>query len=137
MPGEHAVTKPPPSEPAAVILAGDLLKWIIPKVGRFPRQVRHGLGSRIEAAHLEVLEGLVEAQYTRGAGRGEALEFANRRLQVARHLLRLAHEMTLLSEKSYLHAATMQVELGVQVGAWRKASGIMGNSSGNSAIPHT
>ena len=27
----------PPSEPAAVILAGDLLKWIIPKVGKFQR----------------------------------------------------------------------------------------------------
>jgi len=81
------MTAPPPSEPAAVILSADLLKWIIPKVGRFPRQVRYGLGSRIEAAHLDVLESLVAAQYSRGSRRGEALEFANRRLQVARHLL--------------------------------------------------
>jgi hypothetical protein len=46
------------TEATAVILAGDLLRWIIPKVGRFPRQVRHGLGARIEAAHLDVLEHL-------------------------------------------------------------------------------
>jgi hypothetical protein len=131
------VTTPPPSEPAAVILAADLLKWIIPKVGRFPRQVRYGLGSRIEAAHLDVLELLVAAQYSRGARRGEALEFANRRLQVARHLLRLAHEMTLLSEKSLVHAAKLQVDLGMQVGAWRKASDATVNSSGNSANPPT
>jgi len=131
------MTAPPPSEPAAVILAGDLLKWIIPKVGRFPRQVRFGLGSRIEAAHLDVLESLVAAQYSRGSRRGEALEFANRRLQVARHLLRLACEMTLLSEQSFVHAAKLQVDLGMQVGAWRKASDATASSSASSAIQPT
>ena len=120
-----------------MILAGDLLKWIIPKVGRFPRQVRYGLGSRIEAAHLDVLEALVAAQYSRGARRGEALEFANRRLQVARHLLRLAHEMALISERSLVHAAKIHVDLGTQVGAWLKASDATANSSATSASPGT
>ena len=64
------MTTPPPSEPAAVILAADLLKWVIPKVGRFPRQVRYGLGSRIEATHIDVLESQVAAQYSGGARRG-------------------------------------------------------------------
>jgi len=131
------MTAPPPSEPVAVILAADLLKCVIPKVGRFPRQVRHGLGSRIEAAHPDVLESLVEAQYSRGSRRGESLEFANRRLQVARHLLRLACEMTLLSEQSLVHAAKLQVDLGMPVGAWRKASGATASSSASSAIQPT
>ncbi len=111
----------PPSEPAAVILAGDLLKWIIPKVGKFPRSVRYGLGSRIEAAHLDVLEELIHAQYTRGADRARSLDYANRRLQVARHLIRMANEMKLISDKSAVYVAALQVDLGNQVGSWRKS----------------
>lgn len=107
----------PPSEPAAVILAGDLLKWIIPKVGKFPRSVRYGLGSRIEAAHLDVLEELIHAQYTRGADRARSLDYANRRLQVARHLIRMANEMKLISDKSAVYVAALQVDLGNQVGS--------------------
>ena len=111
----------PPSEPAAVILAGDLLKWIIPKVGKFPRTVRYGLGSRIEAAHLDVLEELIHAQYARGADRARSLDYANRRLQVARHLIRMANEMKLISNKSAVYVAALQVDLGNQVGSWRKS----------------
>ncbi len=37
-------------EPSAVILASDIVRWIIPKVGKFPKNVRYGLGARIEAA---------------------------------------------------------------------------------------
>ena len=106
-----------PSEPAAVILASDILKWIIPKVGKFPRTVRYGLGARIEAAHLDVLEELVHAQYTRGADRARSLEYANRRLQVARLLGRLANEMELFNNKSAVCVAALQVDLGNQVGS--------------------
>ena len=100
-----------PSEPAAVILASDILKWIIPKVGKFPRTVRYGLGARIEAAHLDVLEELVHAQYTRGADRARSLEYANRRLQVARLLGRLANEMELFNNKSAVYLTGLQVDL--------------------------
>ncbi len=37
-------------DPFAVILAADILRWVLPKVGAFPRNLRYGLGSRIEAA---------------------------------------------------------------------------------------
>jgi len=53
-------------EPSAVILAGDILRWVIPKVGKFPKNVRFGLGARLEAAHFDVLEELIRAQYARG-----------------------------------------------------------------------
>ncbi len=105
-----------------MILAADLLKWIIPNVGRFPRAVRYGLGSRIETAHLDILEELLHAQYSRGADRTRALDLANRRLQVARHLVRLSKDLALISERSAVHVAALQVDLGQQVGAWRKAA---------------
>ena len=74
------------SEPTAVILAGDILRWLIPKVGRFPKSVRYGLGSRIESTHLDILEELIRAQYETGNDRARALAQANSMLQVARHL---------------------------------------------------
>ncbi len=56
-------------EPTAVILAGDILRWLIPKVGKFPKNVRYGLGARLEGAHFDVLELLIQAQYRRGGDR--------------------------------------------------------------------
>jgi hypothetical protein len=109
----------------------------IPKIGSFPRSVRYGLGSRIEAAHLDVFEGLIRAQYCRGQDRVRALEHANLKLQVARHLVRVAHELRIIPENSAVYAARLQVDLGTQVGAWRKASESTANSSGPSATPHT
>jgi hypothetical protein len=41
-------------EPAAVILAGDILRWVIPKVGKFPKNVRYGLGARLELANTRL-----------------------------------------------------------------------------------
>jgi len=124
-------------EPAAVILAGDILRWVIPKVGKFPKNVRYGLGARLESAHLDVLEELIRAQYARGGDRGRALELANTRLQIARHLARMARELNLLSEDSAVYLARLQVDLGTQVGAWRKASAATANSSASSAIQPT
>jgi hypothetical protein len=61
--------RPRSAEPTAVILASDILRWLIPKVGKFPKNVRFGLGARLEAAHFDVLEELIRAQYARGGGR--------------------------------------------------------------------
>jgi hypothetical protein len=124
-------------EPSAVILAGDILRWVIPKVGKFPKNVRYGLGARLESAHFDVLEELIRAQYARGGDRGRALELANTRLQIARHLARMARELNLLSEESAVYIARLQVDLGTQVGAWRKASAATANSSASCAIQPT
>ena len=84
------------------------------------------MGARLESAHFDVLEELIRAQYARGGERGRALELANTRLQIARHVTRLwarmARELNLLSEESAVYLARLQVDLGTQVGAWRKAS---------------
>jgi len=67
-------------EPAAVILAGDILRWVIPKVAKLPRNLRYGLGARIEAALTDVLEELVAAQYARGPVRKARLVSRSGRL---------------------------------------------------------
>ena len=117
------------SDPAAVVLAADLLKWVIPCVGKFPRNVRYGLGGRLESALTDVLESLVAAQYCRRDQRAESLHYCNLRLQSARHLLRMCHELKLVRENQYVHCASMMNDLGNQVGAWRKALGATASSS--------
>ena len=88
--GQGATAAARRNEPEAVILAGDILRWLIPTVARFPRNLWYGLGHRIESAMTDVLEAVVSAQYERGPVRRDALGLANRRLQVTRHLVRLA-----------------------------------------------
>ncbi len=39
--------------------------WLIPQLDKFPRQRRFTLGDRIETGLLEVLEGLIDAAYSR------------------------------------------------------------------------
>ena len=43
-------------EPAAVLLASDILRWVLPGVAKFPKTFRYGLGARIEGALLDVME---------------------------------------------------------------------------------
>jgi len=123
------------SEPAAILETMELLKWVVEKVGRLPRSRRYGLGSRVEVAHLDVLEELTHAQYSRGAERVRALDAANRRLQVARLLVRLCYELRHIDEGAAVYAARKHFEIGQQVGAWRKASASTESSSPALLIP--
>ena len=108
--------------PQAVQACHELLLWLIPQLDRFPRVRRFTLGERLEDALLEVLERLVEAAYSRGPEKREALKRANLRLETARHLWRLAHELQVVSTRRYAHGAKLLTELGQQVGGWLRAS---------------
>jgi len=39
-----------------------MLCWVIPRVGKFPKDVRFDLGARLEAAHFDVREECIRAQ---------------------------------------------------------------------------
>jgi hypothetical protein len=43
----------------------DLMLWLFPQVGKFPKQYRFILGDRIENLLLDVCGGLIEARYSR------------------------------------------------------------------------
>jgi hypothetical protein len=96
--------------------AYQFLAWLIPTLDKFPRRQKFLLGDRIEATALDVLEGLVEATYTRH--RGRLLETANLKLDKLRLLLRLAHELGFLDHRRYEHAARGIDEIGRLVGGW-------------------
>lgn len=96
----------------------ELLLWMIPHIERFPRTRRFTLGERIESGLLDVLEACVAAAYAHD--KRPWLETANRRLNVTRHLWRLAFELRHVSTKTHAYAAGKMVEIGAQLGGWRK-----------------
>jgi hypothetical protein len=108
------------SVPQAVQSCHELLLWLIPQLDKFPRVRRYKLAERLESVLLEVLELLVEAAYTRS--KRPALQRANLRLEVGRHLWRLAHELQAISTaRGYEHGARLMDDLGRQVGGWLRS----------------
>ena len=108
--------------PRAVEDCHALIGWMIPQLDRFPRSRRFTVGARLESALLEVLEALCEAAWSGARGREAALRLANRRLQVARYLWRLANEMQLVSRRRFGHGAELMVLLGRQIGGWLRSA---------------
>ncbi len=106
--------------PQAVQDCHELILWLVPQLDKFPRLRRFTLGERLEQALLDVLELLLEAAYTRA--KQQSLQRANLRLELARHLWRLAHELEVVSTRRYAHGARLMDELGRQVGGWLRSS---------------
>ena len=84
--------------PKAIEDCHSLLVWMLPHLDKFRRARRFTLGSRIENGLLFVLEKRVETAYSKA--KGEPLRTANLRLEVVRHLWRLAYEA-----KAFAHRA--------------------------------
>jgi len=95
-----------------------LLCWIIPQLDRMPRLRRYTLGERLETLLLQVLENLLEANYSRSTA--NPLKRANLKLDVARHLWRLAQRLDAVPRKQYLAGSEKMVQLGRQIGGWRR-----------------
>ncbi len=108
-----------PSTPQAIHDCHQILLWIIPVLDQFPRSRRFTLGERIESGLLYVLECLIEAAYTRA--KNTPLVQANRRLEVVRHLWRLAYELKTISLRRYELGIKQLLDLGRQIGGWEKS----------------
>nr|NIR90837.1 four helix bundle protein [Gammaproteobacteria bacterium]NIU06313.1 four helix bundle protein [Gammaproteobacteria bacterium]NIV52878.1 four helix bundle protein [Gammaproteobacteria bacterium]NIX87586.1 four helix bundle protein [Gammaproteobacteria bacterium] len=73
-----------------------------------------------ETAVLEVLERTVEAAYSRH--KQPLLRRANLRIEVARHLWRLAYEFEAVSTRRYEHGARLMDGIGRQIGGWLRST---------------
>lgn len=107
-----------PKEMQAVTKMYDVIKWLIPRVNKFPRSHKFTLGDRITNLSLDVLMLLVEAQYTRQ--KIEMLHQANRKLEQLRFLLRLCKDFELLSIRRYEYISREINEVGRFIGGWVK-----------------
>ena len=59
--------------------------WLVPTVEKFPRSHKFVLGDRIQQRALDMIEGLIEATYTRD--RGRILSGVNLRIEKLRYLV--------------------------------------------------
>src|SRR5262245_39674171 len=79
------------------------LLWLVPALNRFPRDQKFLLGDRIQTLGQNILEALIEANYTRDR-RGHLLR-ANMGLEKLRYFIRLAVEMHYLDRPRNLRSA--------------------------------
>ena len=92
--------------------------WLIPTLEKFPKSQRFLLGDRIESTALDMLEGLIEATYTRN--RIQLLNGVNLQIEKLRFLMRLSMDLRYLDLRRYEHAAKALNEIGRLVGGWLK-----------------
>jgi hypothetical protein len=95
------------------------LLWLVPALERFPKSQRFLLGDRIQTVAQEVLECLIEANYSRE--RRLHLTRANMALDKLRYFIRISVELRYLDPRRYEFAARSIDEIGRQVGGWLKA----------------
>jgi hypothetical protein len=113
MPNEHA-----PDELPILRAYYDFVLWLMPKMGKFPREHRVSLGQRIEFLLYQILEKLIRAKFSRQ--RRELLESINIDLEVLRFQVRLAKDLRCLSFQSYGQASLRLLDVGRQVGGWMR-----------------
>lgn len=92
---------------------------LLDRTAKFPKHIRFTLSARIEERALDVLEALVEARYTRGKAKAQALAGADAHLARLRVLLRLAHTRQHLDHRAYAHVSLALDECGRMLGGWR------------------
>mgnify|MGYP001564978536 CR=1 FL=1 len=97
----------------------DLILWILPKLGRFPKEQRFLLAERIENGLLDILELLIEASFSKE--KLEILRKVNLKLEKLRFLIRISKDMRFINIKSYEFSSRSINEIGKMVGGWIKA----------------
>ena len=123
---------PPAREPEAVTALYELMLWALPArppaerseawrvTGRLPRSHRFTVGQKIEETLIDALRLLVKAQYRRQ--NEKLLEDANERVDLVRYLVRLMHDLHMVSSDQYGKFCDRLLSVGRQIGGWKKTS---------------
>lgn len=104
--------------PKVITSAYDLIKWAISHIVKFPRNQRYTLGERVENKLLDLLELLIQAQYSRE--KAEILRKSNLEVEQLRYLFRLCYDLRLINLKTYELSSKSLVDIGSQIGGWLK-----------------
>ena len=96
----------------------EFVRWLLPTTATFPKRLRFTLTQRIDNLALDVVEGLVEARYSRD--KLPMLRDINGKLERLRILLRLSHDLAALPHRRYEFAARSVDEVGRMIGGWMR-----------------
>jgi len=97
----------------------DLLLYMIPQLGKFPRDQKYLLADRIEAKLLDVQEQCLRAYYSKD--KIEHLREATMGIELTRHLVRLAFDLKLINLHRYGVIAEKLDEVGRMTGGWLRS----------------
>ncbi len=96
-------------------------RWLMLRSRRWPKDLRHSLSYRCQNLTLEILESITTAAYASDSA--PHLARINDRLGRLRVLLRLAHELRVLSHGQYEEVSGRLAEAGRMLGGWMRQSG--------------
>jgi hypothetical protein len=96
----------------------DFIKWYVPILNRLPRSHKFTLGERLINELYDLLEGLINARYSRQ--KLPLLEALNNKLDLLRYQTRLLHDFKLISLDRYEYIGKQLQEIGTELGAWIK-----------------
>lgn len=98
----------------------DLLVYLLPASEKFPKSQRFVLGRRLQEISLGFLDLLLAARKCSARERPGLLRQADVELDRLRYTVRLCHEIEILSQRQYRHAAGLLAEVGKLLGKWLK-----------------
>lgn len=104
--------------PKVITVAYDFVRWAIPHIAKFPRNQRYTLGEKIENKLFDLLNLLIEAQYSRE--KSASLKQANLTIEQMRYLFRLCHDLRLINAATYELSSKCLMSIGMQIGGWLK-----------------
>ncbi len=96
----------------------DLIKWYVPILNRLPREHKFMLGDRAIAGLYDLLEGLIQARYSRN--KAIQLEALNTQIEILRYQTRLMLDFSLLETKRYEYVSRKINDIGIDLGGWIK-----------------
>lgn len=108
-------------KPPIYTLLNELLLWTFDRTAGFPKSHRFTVGQRLDNLTLDGLERCLEALYSSGRPKLEALAQLNLLLEKLRVFWRIAHQKTWLSQQQLFFVIAKIDEIGRMVGAWRKS----------------
>ncbi|MBU4184727.1 MAG: diversity-generating retroelement protein Avd [Desulfobacteraceae bacterium] len=98
----------------------DTTDWILDTVEKFPKSVRFTISGRMANMTLDVMEGIIEAIYTKD--RSYILDRLNLYIEKLRVMFRITYKRKYISAKQYEHVSGLLNETGKMIGGWKKNS---------------
>ena len=96
----------------------DATDWILDTVEKFPKSVRFTISTRISNITLDIMEGIIEAIYTKD--RSYILERLNLYIEKLRVMFRISYKRRYISMNQYEFISEVLNETGKMIGGWKK-----------------
>ena len=98
----------------------DLLSLALDVQVQMPRMFKRGLGEKIHAKCVDMLEAMAMANASRGDLRVQQLDALLQHLRATTAMLRVSHDKRLISPKLWAQSVELLDAVGSQAGGWRK-----------------